>query len=107
MPFQGLTEFCLLIGSINPSKLLAIGYSPAALINGSVTLAHVFLDSDSFCFPQTGAAVGVPLTEEEAQVCMVQDLFSSLTPLATAYARARGNATCIHFEQITLQISFD
>ncbi|XP_040213529.1 bifunctional purine biosynthesis protein ATIC [Rana temporaria] len=38
-----------------------------------------------------GAAVGVPLTEEEAQVCMVQDLFSSLTPLATAYARARGS----------------
>uniref|UniRef100_A0A6I8RS39 Bifunctional purine biosynthesis protein ATIC n=1 Tax=Xenopus tropicalis TaxID=8364 RepID=A0A6I8RS39_XENTR len=37
-----------------------------------------------------GAAVGVPLTEEEAQVCMVQDLFPTLTPLATAYARARG-----------------
>ncbi|XP_018094436.1 bifunctional purine biosynthesis protein ATIC [Xenopus laevis] len=37
-----------------------------------------------------GAAVGVPLTEEEAQVCMVQDIFPTLTPLATAYARARG-----------------
>ncbi|KAM4626648.1 bifunctional purine biosynthesis protein ATIC [Discoglossus pictus] len=37
-----------------------------------------------------GAAVGVPLTEEEAQVCMVQDLYPTLTPLATAYARARG-----------------
>ncbi|NP_001090100.1 5-aminoimidazole-4-carboxamide ribonucleotide formyltransferase/IMP cyclohydrolase L homeolog [Xenopus laevis] len=37
-----------------------------------------------------GAAVGVPLTEEEAQVCMVQDIFSTLTPLASAYARARG-----------------
>ncbi|XP_072902577.1 bifunctional purine biosynthesis protein ATIC-like isoform X2 [Hemitrygon akajei] len=37
-----------------------------------------------------GAAVGVPLTEEEAKVCMVYDKFSDLTPLATAYARARG-----------------
>ncbi|CAH2306173.1 bifunctional purine biosynthesis PURH [Pelobates cultripes] len=37
-----------------------------------------------------GAAVGVTLTEEEAQVCMVQDIYASLTPLATAYARARG-----------------
>ncbi|XP_073409325.1 bifunctional purine biosynthesis protein ATIC [Dendrobates tinctorius] len=38
-----------------------------------------------------GAAVGVPLTEEEAQVCMVHDLFATLTPLACAYARARGS----------------
>ncbi|KAG8432603.1 hypothetical protein GDO86_017013 [Hymenochirus boettgeri] len=37
-----------------------------------------------------GAAVGVPLSEEEAQVCMVQDLYPTLTPLAMAYARARG-----------------
>ncbi|XP_051885406.1 bifunctional purine biosynthesis protein PURH [Pristis pectinata] len=37
-----------------------------------------------------GAAVGVPLTEEEAKVCMVHDKFNDLTPLATAYARARG-----------------
>lgn len=37
-----------------------------------------------------GAAVGVPLTEEEARVCMVHDLMKDLTPLATAYARARG-----------------
>ncbi|XP_053328172.1 bifunctional purine biosynthesis protein ATIC [Spea bombifrons] len=37
-----------------------------------------------------GAAVGVPLSEEEARVCMVHDLFQTLTPLATAYARARG-----------------
>ncbi|XP_040296703.1 bifunctional purine biosynthesis protein ATIC [Bufo bufo] len=38
-----------------------------------------------------GAAVGVPLTEEEAKVCMVHDLYATLTPLATAYARARGS----------------
>uniref|UniRef100_A0A6B2F1L9 Bifunctional purine biosynthesis protein ATIC n=1 Tax=Bothriechis nigroviridis TaxID=88079 RepID=A0A6B2F1L9_BOTNI len=37
-----------------------------------------------------GAAVGVPLTEKEAEVCMVRDLYSTLTPLAAAYARARG-----------------
>lgn len=35
-----------------------------------------------------GAAVALPLTKEEARLCMVDDL--ELTPLATAYARARG-----------------
>lgn len=35
-----------------------------------------------------GAAVAVPLTADEAQACFVADL--ELTPLATAYARARG-----------------
>lgn len=44
-----------------------------------------------FVFHQ-GAAVGVPLTEEEARVCMVHDLMKDLTPLATAYARARGHS---------------
>uniref|UniRef100_A0A8B9JK85 Bifunctional purine biosynthesis protein ATIC n=1 Tax=Astyanax mexicanus TaxID=7994 RepID=A0A8B9JK85_ASTMX len=37
-----------------------------------------------------GAAVGVALSEEEAKVCMVHDMLKDLTPLATAYARARG-----------------
>ncbi|GAB0090579.1 Bifunctional purine biosynthesis protein PurH-like [Sergentomyia squamirostris] len=37
-----------------------------------------------------GAAVGVPLTREQAQLCMVDDIYESLTPIATAYARARG-----------------
>ncbi|XP_049843034.1 bifunctional purine biosynthesis protein ATIC isoform X1 [Schistocerca gregaria] len=37
-----------------------------------------------------GAAVGVPLTKDEARLCMVEDLLEQLTPLATAYARARG-----------------
>jgi len=36
-----------------------------------------------------GAAVGVPLSEDEKKLCMVEDL-GELTPLATAYARARG-----------------
>ncbi|XP_045494466.1 bifunctional purine biosynthesis protein ATIC isoform X2 [Colias croceus] len=37
-----------------------------------------------------GAAVGLPLSQEEASVCMVSDLLPKLTPLACAYARARG-----------------
>ncbi|KAK9980542.1 hypothetical protein ABG768_000140 [Culter alburnus] len=38
-----------------------------------------------------GAAVGIPLSEDEAKVCMVNDMLQDLTPLATAYARARGS----------------
>lgn len=37
-----------------------------------------------------GAAIGLPLSEEEAAVCMVSDLRARLSPLASAYARARG-----------------
>uniref|UniRef100_A0A161M7T9 Bifunctional purine biosynthesis protein ATIC n=1 Tax=Triatoma infestans TaxID=30076 RepID=A0A161M7T9_TRIIF len=37
-----------------------------------------------------GAAVGVPLSKEQAKLCMVDDLYDKLTPVATAYARARG-----------------
>ncbi|XP_029047980.1 bifunctional purine biosynthesis protein ATIC [Osmia bicornis bicornis] len=37
-----------------------------------------------------GAAVGVPLDSVQAKLCQVDDLLSQLTPLATAYARARG-----------------
>lgn len=37
-----------------------------------------------------GAAVGTPLSEDEARVCMVHDLYPTLSPMATAYARARG-----------------
>lgn len=36
-----------------------------------------------------GAAVGNPLSKEQAQLCMVDDM-QNLTPLAIAYARARG-----------------
>lgn len=36
--------------------------------------------------------MGVPLTEDEAKVCMVHDMMKDLTPLATAYARARGQS---------------
>ncbi|KAJ6640228.1 Bifunctional purine biosynthesis protein ATIC [Pseudolycoriella hygida] len=37
-----------------------------------------------------GAAVGNPLSIDQAKLCMVDDIFDILTPLATAYARARG-----------------
>lgn len=37
-----------------------------------------------------GAAVAVPLSMDEAKLCMVDDLYDVLTPLAIAYARARG-----------------
>lgn len=37
-----------------------------------------------------GAAVGSPLSHQQAKLCMVDDLFEVLSPLATAYARARG-----------------
>ncbi|XP_045447056.1 bifunctional purine biosynthesis protein ATIC [Melitaea cinxia] len=37
-----------------------------------------------------GAAIGLPLSEEEAAVCMVADARARLSPLASAYARARG-----------------
>ena len=40
-----------------------------------------------------GAAVGVELSREQAKLCMVEDMYDSLTPLAIAYARARGKAT--------------
>lgn len=43
-----------------------------------------------FVFP-SGCAVATPfLSREQAAVCMVDDLYDSLTPLGIAYARARG-----------------
>ncbi|XP_043288985.1 bifunctional purine biosynthesis protein ATIC [Venturia canescens] len=37
-----------------------------------------------------GAAVGIPLDQVQAKLCQVDDLIEQLTPLASAYARARG-----------------
>ncbi|KAJ8953000.1 hypothetical protein NQ318_015361 [Aromia moschata] len=37
-----------------------------------------------------GASVGIPLDRNQAKLCMVDDLYAQLTPLAFAYARARG-----------------
>lgn len=38
----------------------------------------------------SGASVGTPLSNEEASVCMVDDLYDLLSPISIAYARARG-----------------
>lgn len=48
--------------------------------------------SKSNFIPRTflGAAVGTSLDQIQAKLCMVDDLLEQLTPLATAYARARG-----------------
>lgn len=32
----------------------------------------------------------MPLNREEAKLCQVDDIYDQLTPLASAYARARG-----------------
>ncbi|CAG2179809.1 unnamed protein product, partial [Oppiella nova] len=37
-----------------------------------------------------GAAIAVPLNREQLKLCMVEDLEKELTPISTAYARARG-----------------
>ena len=42
-----------------------------------------------------GAAVGIELDEIEKKVYGVDDLKEALTPLASAYARARGKSTDI------------
>lgn len=53
-----------------------------------------FFFFDFFFFSEhvspAGAAVAVPLSRDEAKLCQVDDLYDQLTPLATAYARARG-----------------
>ncbi|XP_009885897.1 PREDICTED: bifunctional purine biosynthesis protein PURH [Charadrius vociferus] len=55
-------------------------------ITAAASLEHV----SPLSVLQVGAAVGIPLSEEEAQVCMVHDFHKTLTPLASAYARSRG-----------------
>lgn len=34
--------------------------------------------------------MAVPLNRDEAKLCQVDDMYDQLTPLASAYARARG-----------------
>ncbi|KAL7046345.1 hypothetical protein ACKWTF_002546 [Chironomus riparius] len=38
----------------------------------------------------SGSSVGIPLSKQEASVCMVDDLYDMLSPIAIAYSRARG-----------------
>jgi len=45
-----------------------------------------------FIYFLLGAAVGDRLTAEQAKLCMVHDLYGDLSPLAVAYAKARGKS---------------
>lgn len=47
-----------------------------------------------------GAAVGLELDHTEKQVYGVDDLKEPLTPLASAYARARGKTSVVQFNLI-------
>ncbi|KFO82939.1 Bifunctional purine biosynthesis protein PURH, partial [Cuculus canorus] len=85
----------------SPAQLYTMRHKlPLTVVNGSPgfinlcdalngTSKRLWFECPGFCFP-LGAAVGVPLSEEEAQVCMVHDFHKTLTPLASAYARSRG-----------------
>ncbi|XP_067892236.1 bifunctional purine biosynthesis protein PURH [Heterodontus francisci] len=110
---QGESQLSLRYG-MNPHQTPAQIYTmqpklPFKVLNGSpgfINLCDAFNAwqlvrelKQALCLPAAtsfkhvspaGAAVGVPLTEEEARVCMVHDKYSDLTPLAAAYSRARG-----------------
>lgn len=60
-------------------KELAEAFTPA--LPAAASFKHV---------SPAGAAVGIPLDDREAQVFGVADIKESLSPLASAYARARG-----------------
>ncbi|KXS17164.1 AICARFT/IMPCHase bienzyme [Gonapodya prolifera JEL478] len=86
---EGKLPFKVLAGSPGYINLLdALGAWPLVKeLRESLNLPAAA--SFKHCSP-AGAAVGVPLSDVEAQVYMVDDIKSTLTPLATAYARARG-----------------
>lgn len=48
----------------------------------------------SFKHVSAGAAVGLPMTEVEKKIYWVDDMDMEFTPLANAYARARGRTGC-------------
>lgn len=50
--------------------------------------------------------MGVALTEDEARVCMVHDMMQDLSPLATAYARARGQQRRLTFDLLCVSCTF-
>ncbi|XP_060684080.1 bifunctional purine biosynthesis protein PURH [Hemiscyllium ocellatum] len=110
---RGKSQLCLRYG-MNPHQTPAQIYTqrpqlPIQVLNGSPGFINLCdaLNAwqlvrelkQALCLPAAasfkhvspaGAAIGVPMTEEEARVCMVHDKYGTLTPLATAYARARG-----------------
>lgn len=75
--------------SSNRPQLLAGPASGASVAAWGGTRERSWCKRPGLCFP-LGAAVGMPLSEEDAQVCMVHDFHKTLTPLAAAYARSRG-----------------
>ncbi|TSK17744.1 Bifunctional purine biosynthesis protein PURH [Bagarius yarrelli] len=77
---NGAPGFINLCDALNAWQLVK-ELKSALLIPAAASFKHV---------SPAGAAVGVTLSEEEAKVCMVHDMLKDLTPLATAYARARG-----------------
>ncbi|CAD5122779.1 DgyrCDS11186 [Dimorphilus gyrociliatus] len=76
---NGSPGFINLLDALNAWQLVA-ELKKAVNLPAAASFKHV---------SPAGAAVGVPLTPDEAKVCMVGDMFERLTPLATAYARAR------------------
>lgn len=83
LPFQvlnGSPGFINLLDALNGWQLVR-ELKKALGLEAACSFKHV---------SPAGVAVGVPLSIEEAKLCMVDDLFHSLSPLATAYARARG-----------------
>ncbi|KAI5637449.1 AICARFT/IMPCHase bienzyme domain-containing protein [Phthorimaea operculella] len=79
-PLNGSPGFINLCDALNAWQLV-IELKRALGLPAATSFKHV---------SPAGAAVGTPLTKEEAGVCMVEDLLPQLTPLACAYARARG-----------------
>ncbi|KGL80629.1 Bifunctional purine biosynthesis protein PURH, partial [Tinamus guttatus] len=89
---KGVSQLPLRYG-MNPHQSPAQLYTlrpklPLTVVNGSPGFINL-CDALNHVSP-AGAAVGIPLSEEEAQVCMVHDFQKTLTPLACAYARSRG-----------------
>uniref|UniRef100_A0A8C7HNF9 Bifunctional purine biosynthesis protein ATIC n=1 Tax=Oncorhynchus kisutch TaxID=8019 RepID=A0A8C7HNF9_ONCKI len=87
---RGVSQLPLRYG-MNPHQAPAQLYT-LNIVNPNFNCALGMPSATSFKHVSpAGAAVGVPLSDEEAKVCMVNDMLKNLTPLATAYARARGS----------------
>jgi len=82
LPFQvlngspGFINFCDALNAIQ----LVMELRRATNLPSATSFKHV---------SPAGAAVGLPLSNEQLRVCMVEDLADQLSPIATAYARAR------------------
>lgn len=83
LPFQvlngspGFINFCDALNAIQ----LVMELRKATNLPAATSFKHV---------SPAGAAVATPLSKEQMRVCMVEDLADQLSPIATAYARARG-----------------